>query len=271
MRAEGVIDTGSARSRQVFFEIHSGLPREAPGDEASTERALDCLPPLGPGARILDLGCGPGSATPLLARRADGYVVALDLHRPFLREARVRARDAGVDSRVGVVHANMESPPFAPSTFELVWSEGALYSVGFARGLAIVRDLLRPGGHLAATEAVWLTANPGEEVRRFWEAEYPDLATVDATLGRIMEAGFVVVDHFTLPGSAWWAYYRPLEERLKELRRRHVGDDAALAVVEEAEGEVEMYRRHGSSYGYEMFVCQRPRPPTRSSGSPAYR
>jgi SAM-dependent methyltransferase len=258
VRAEGVINTGSARSRHVFFEIHSGLPREAPGEEASTERALDSLPPLGPGARVLDLGCGPGSATPLLARRADSYVAALDLHGPFLHEARVRARDAGVESRVGVVHANMGSPPFASSTFDLVWSEGALYSVGFARGLGIARDLLRPGGHLAATEAVWLTTEPEPEVRRFWETEYPDLATVDATLDRVREAGFVLVDHFTLPESSWWAYYGPLEERLRELRRRHAGDEVALAVVDEAQAEVEMYRRHGGSYGYEMFVCRRP-------------
>jgi SAM-dependent methyltransferase len=152
----------------------------------------------------------------------------------------------------------MQTPPFAPSTFDLVWSEGALYSAGFGRGLEIARDLLRPGGYLAATEAVWLTARPAEEVRLWWQSEYPDLTTADGNLQRIRAAGFAILDHFTLPEEAWWSYYRPLEARLGELRSRHAGNPVALEVLDEAQVEVDMYRRHGHSYGYEMFLCRKP-------------
>lgn len=250
------MDASDPRYREVFFQIHDGLPREAPGDEASTRRALAGLRGLPRNPLILDLGCGPGAVTPLLARETGGRVVGLDLHGPFLRDVRRRARQAGVGTRVHAVSGNMESLPFSPGTFDLVWSEGALYSVGFDRGLRISRDVLRPGGHLVATEAVWLESEPPGEIRRWWEAEYPAIAPVSATLDVIAATGLSVIEHFTLPASAWCEYYDPLTARLEELRLRHADDACTLAVLEEARVEVDMHRRFGSSYGYELFICQ---------------
>jgi SAM-dependent methyltransferase len=255
-REEGVIDTSEPRAWEVLFEIHDGLPREAPGDEASARRALGLLHGLPREPLVLDLGSGPGAATALLARETGGRVVGLDLHAPFLRELEQRARRAGVGSLVHAVRADMGCPPFASRSFDLVWSEGALHSVGFDRGLAIARDLLRPGAHLVATEAVWLDPDPPAEVRRWWQGEYPAIAPVNAKLEAIAAAGLAVLGHFSLPAAAWWEYYGPLEARLVELRRRHAGDAVALDVLEEARVEVEMYRRFGSSYGYELFVCR---------------
>jgi SAM-dependent methyltransferase len=206
---------------------------------------------------ILDLGCGPGSATTLVARETGGRVVGLDLHLPFLSELRRRAQVEELGSRVHAVHGTMESLPFAPATFDLVWSEGALYSMGFARGLEAAHVVLKPDGHLAVTEAVWLETAPPDEVRRWWESEYPDITSVDANLALIAEAGFVTLDHFTLPPRAWWEYYDPLEAKLETLRRRHAGDPVALGVLDEARVEADMYRRYGTSYGYEFFVCRR--------------
>lgn len=43
-----------------FFEIHSNLPREGPGDTESTRRALSMMAGLPERPSILDVGCGPG-------------------------------------------------------------------------------------------------------------------------------------------------------------------------------------------------------------------
>jgi hypothetical protein len=44
----------------VFFEVHSGLLREGPGDNESTKKAYFMLQDLPENPLILDIGCGPG-------------------------------------------------------------------------------------------------------------------------------------------------------------------------------------------------------------------
>lgn len=248
------IDANDPRYWEVFFEIHTGLPREAPGDRASAERALAMAPELSSDPLVLDLACGPGAATPLLASHTGGRVVAVDLHAPFLLDVRRVAGNEGASSRILPVVGNMEALPVEAGGFDLVWSEGALYNVGFGRGLEICREVLKPGGGLAATEVVWLEADPPAEARAWWEAEYPSITSIGANIRTIEESGFTLLGHFTLPPSAWWDYYRPIEERLRALRETHGDDPAALEVIDDAQIEIDMYRRYSQSYGYEFFV-----------------
>ncbi|MBM3298007.1 MAG: class I SAM-dependent methyltransferase, partial [Candidatus Aminicenantes bacterium] len=77
--------------RRIFFEVHSGLPREGPGDEASLRRALRLVGKLPERPLVLDVGCGPGLQTLDLARRTGGVVFGLDNHEPFLRDLRRQA------------------------------------------------------------------------------------------------------------------------------------------------------------------------------------
>jgi len=85
----------------------------------------------------------------------------------------------------------------------------------------------------------------------------------------IDETGLAVQGHFTLPGSAWWEYYRPIEARLAELREKYDGDPLALELLVEHEVEIDMYRRYGQCFGYEFFVCQRG-PAARAGGPFVY-
>jgi len=84
----------------VFFEIHRDLPREGPGDAASTRRALGLIPGLPPHPLVLDLGCGPGRATLDLATLTGGLVVGIDLHAPFVARLQAEARSRGLAGSV---------------------------------------------------------------------------------------------------------------------------------------------------------------------------
>ena len=247
----GRIPTDDPRYWEIFFEVHTGLPREAPGDPDSGLRALGMIADLPPEPLTLDLACGPGASLPPPRPRRRGATSWGSTFTPRFSGRCGSGPAARVSARAFLgVHANMEALPFAPESFDLVWCEGGLYNAGFRRGLEICRDVLKPGGHLAATEAVWLVSDPAEEVRRWWEGEYPGITSIGECLRMIDETGLAVLGHFTLPGSAWWGYYRPIEARLAELREKHAGDPPRPRAPRRARGR----DRHVSPIWAELWL-----------------
>ena len=146
---------------------------------------------------------------------------------------------------------------FADRSFDLIWCEGAIYILGLASGLQQWRRLLRPGGYVAVTHPCWLKADVPAGARALWQDEGFDMTTVEANLATIGRAGYGIVDHFVLPPSAWWDdYYTPIEAKLPALRARNGNDPAARRRIDEAQAEIDTYRRYGDSYGYVFFVMR---------------
>lgn len=240
-----------------FFEIFNGLPRQGPGDEASTIKALALVPGIGADTRVLDLGCGTGSQTRALARNSPAHVVAIDNHPPFVEEANRQARAAGLDSRIDTRVGDMHRLELAPGSFDLVWCEGAVYIVGFEAGLRGWRSLLAPGGHLALTEVCWSKPDRPSECEEFWAREYPAIRDTATRLTTISECGYDIVDHFRLPPSAWWDdYYRPLQQHITEFRTRHRDEPDAGELADQIQREIDIWHRYSDWYHYECFVMR---------------
>lgn len=145
-----------------------------------------------------------------------------------------------------------------PASFDLIWSEGALYNIGIEKALGLCHDLLRPGGRLVFSDAVWRTDTPPPEVKAGFDADYPTMGTVADVLEKIGRSRFSLLGHFTLPDEAWWNdFYTPMELRIEELRGKYTGDSEALAVLEHLALEPAMHRRHSAGYAYEFFVLRR--------------
>jgi ubiquinone/menaquinone biosynthesis C-methylase UbiE len=244
-------------TRDIFFSIHDGLPREGPGDRTSTVRAFRSMANLPQGARILDIGCGPGSQTIDLASIHPGGIVAIDIHRRYLDALGARCANAGVAHRVHPLQASMLALPLADASVDAIWAEGAIYIIGLERGLREWRRVLKQGGYVAASHLSWLSADVADQARAFWDRAYPAITTVEANLAIANACGFVAVDHFTLPESAWWDdYYNPMEQRLAALRLQHRDDDQALAVIESSQTQITLYRRFAHCYGYVFYVLR---------------
>lgn len=253
---------------EFFYEIFDpSLPRHGPGDDKSTQKALEALLPPGKQRRstgeegtlnVLDLGCGSGPQTIALARTLDGSILAVDNHEPYLVELRRRARNAGVLDRIETRLADMRQLRLPPGSFDVVWSEGALFVFEFTKGLAVCRDLLAPGGLMAVTELCWLRPDPPQDCRTYLEREYPAIMDIPANLAAIEKSGLEIVGHFTLPESSWLDnYYAPLEARLRSLRRKCATEPWKLEMIEGVQAEIDLYRRYSSWYGYEFFMMRR--------------
>ncbi len=240
----------------IFFEVHSGLPREAPGDEASTVRALQMMSDLPPAPDLLDIACGPGAQTVALATHSRAHIIAVDTHQPFLDELMRRAAAAGVAECITPLKASMFGLDLG-RTFDAVWSEGAVYIMGFEAGLRAWRSLLKPSGYVAVTELSWLKAEPPKEILDYWLEQYPGVGSVCENLRRLDAAGYEEIDHFTVPESAGWdSYYHPMERRVAELRIKYAGNPEIQQILDTELTEIEMYRRYCEWYGYVFYVMR---------------
>jgi SAM-dependent methyltransferase len=241
-----------------FIDLYGSLPRAGPGDNASTRRALAAMQHLPPAPRILDIGCGPGMQTVELLRQTGGTVVALDLLPKMIARVRQAAQSAGVINRLETLQIDMHQMEFAPNSFDAVWSEGAIYFLGFRNGLAKVKPFVKPGGYVAVSEAVWLQPDPPLEAIAFWQ-EYSEIDNIDRKLAVISELGYENVDHFILPPASWTElYYEPLAERAAEYADKWRGIPQAEDVLAEARHEVAVFGQCSHYFSYAFFVMRRP-------------
>ena len=241
----------------LFFELHQDIPREGPGEAASTRRAFALLTGLPAEPRLLDIGCGPGLQTLELARISAASILAIDTHQPFLDALARRASREGLAERITTLKQSMFALDFEPASFDVLWSEGAIYIIGFERGLREWRPLLKTGGYLAVTELSWLIADPPAEAKTFWLENYPRIQTREENLDILQKAGYREVGHFALPESAWWQdYYTPLEKRIAMLAEKYRNNDEALAFLDNSQREIDLYRKYSEWYGYVFYIMQ---------------
>ena len=239
----------------AFFRLFEGLPRQGPGSDACTREALARLGALPAAPRVLDLGCGSGRSALALAETLGTRVLAVDNHEPFLDALRTAADQRGLAQLIEVRCADMAAPGVPPGSLGLLWSEGAIYLLGFEEGLRLWRPLLAEGGCVALSECSWLCADPPAEALAFFGEGYPGMAGIEQNIERARTAGFEVVDHFTLPPAAWWdEYYTPLEARMAELAPD--ADPELAAAIAETRHEIALFRRCNDVYGYVFYLMR---------------
>jgi SAM-dependent methyltransferase len=227
--------------------------------------------------RIVDVGCGPGVGSCVLAQRfAPATVVAADGSAEMLANVEARARRLGLWDRMETRVLELPDGLPALGQADLVWASMVLHHVGDeAAGLRGLRAVLRPGHLLALVEF-------GDPLR---------LLPEDVDLGRpglwerldAARAAWLADMRAGLPGAAPSAEYQtmleaagfevlvdrvvpvhvgpPLDARARELAHRHLGnlrprlepyadpaDLEALEVLADGEGAAGILGRDDAVY-----------------------
>jgi SAM-dependent methyltransferase len=102
------------------------------------------------GERILDIGCGTGVLDRWLVQRTGGVnpIVAVDIHRSLLREARVLAQQEGLAGQITFQPGNAEALPFHDDSFDVVLSATVMELLDAERMLREMIRVTKPGGRV---------------------------------------------------------------------------------------------------------------------------
>jgi SAM-dependent methyltransferase len=244
---------------RLLVDLHVDGPRQGPGGDDQTRLAVALSGLKGTaGLEIADIGCGTGAATLVLASELDAHVTAVDFLPEFLARLEDAAGRAGVADRITTLPASMEALPFADRAFDAIWSEGAIYNMGFAAGIAAWRRHLKPGGVLAVSELTWLTDRRPEDLQAHWAGEYPEVDTASAKIAVLERLGFSPIGYFPLPERCWLDnYYRPMRQRIPAFLQRHQASAAARAIVAAEENEIALYERYRAFVSYGYYVAKK--------------
>jgi cyclopropane-fatty-acyl-phospholipid synthase len=171
---------------------------------------------LGPGMRLLDVGCGWGGMVMHAARNHGVHAVGVTLSRRQAEWARNAVREAGLEDRVEIRVQDYREVSDGP--FDAVSSIGMFEHVGAARldeYFNALHQLIRPGGRLLnhGISRPGGTKERSRFARRGFIDRYvfPDgeLHEVGSVVSRIQNAGFEarhvesLREHYALTLRAW--------------------------------------------------------------------
>ena len=244
---------------QLLLDLHKYNERQGPGGRTETELAIYLAGlDLTTEYKIADIGCGTGAASLVLAEMLNAEITAVDFLQEFLDELDERAKEAELAQRISTLNASMDALPFDPASFDVLWSEGAIYNIGFAKGVQDWRTYLKPGGILVASEITWTTGERPEEIEQYWKAAYPEIDTASNKTRVLEEAGYQPLGYFILPPHCWLEnYYGPLKQSYDTFLSRHENSLAATETISAEKEEMAMYQKYGAYYSYGVYIARK--------------
>jgi len=187
--------------------------------------------------RILDIGCGSGVPTMELARLGQGEVIGVDIDQPALDKLTKKIREAGLSNRVKAVNRSILDMVFPDESFDVIWSEGAIFVVGFERAIQEWKRFLKPGGFMVI---------------------HDEKGNVEEKLEQISRCGCKLLGYFILSEDTWWTqYFAPLEKLIAKSQTSHTDDPYTLEEFNQARRELEMFKNSPEHNSSVYFVMQK--------------
>ena len=238
----------------IIYDFFSNTERQGPGSPEETLKALGFIGGLTEKSKIVDIGCGTGGQTMVLGENTPCKITGVDTWPDFINQFNQNAQVKNLQDRVKGIVGNMENLPFQEEELDLIWSEGAIYNIGFERGLNEWRKFLKQGGYIAVTENTWFSEQRPTEIQDFWQKIYPEIDTIPNKLVQMQKAGFLPIATYILPETIWTDYYAWQKLRRESFLKKHEGNKAIEKFVASMQYEAELYDKYKSYYGYMFYI-----------------
>ena len=241
----------------IIYDFFSNSERQGPGSSEETLRALSFINGLTEKSKIADIGCGTGGQTMVLGQNTPCEIIGVDAWPDFIDQFNQNARSKNLQNRVKGIVGNMENLPFEEEELDLIWSEGAIYNIGFERGLNEWRKFLKKGGYIAVTENTWFSEERPAEIQDFWQKAYPEIDTIPNKVAQMQKAGYLPIATYVLPETIWTAYYTWQTLRREAFLKKYSGNKAVEEFIDAQRYEAELYYKYKEYYGYVFYIGKR--------------
>lgn len=244
---------------ELIVDFHKDAERQGPGSVEDTIKALNFIDVnKNQKLNIADIGCGSGGQTITIAQNIEGQIFAVDLFPEFLEILNSRSEKLGLQEKITTVQASMEDLPFGKEEFDIIWSEGAIYNIGFEAGIKNWRNFLKKGGHLCVSDIAWITGLRPKEIEEYWKRECPEIDTAANKVTVLENNGFTSVQYFILAQSSWIdTYYKPMEKKFSAFLEKHEHSEMAITVVDEHIQEIKTYQKFKEYFSYGFYVAKK--------------
>lgn len=242
----------------LICDFFLNTERQGPGSPEITLKASTFIDNLTDKSRIVDIGCGTGGQTLVLAEHVPGHITGLDFFPGFIERFNANATTLNLQDRVEGVIGSMDNLPFHDEEFDLIWSEGAIYNIGFERGMNEWRKYLKTGGYIAVSDISWFTESRPAEICDYATTVFPEMDTIPKKIALILKAGYKPIASFMLPENCWLEhYFTPLIKAREKFLATYAGNETAEKLMEFQRYDAEMYCKYKEFYGYVFYIAKK--------------
>jgi len=186
--------------------------------------------------RILDIGCGSGIPTLELARLSQGEIVGIDIDQSALDKFATKIEELGLCDRVQAVNCSIFDMDFSDESFDIIWSEGSIFVIGFERGLQEWKHFLKPDGFMVI---------------------HDQKGNVREKLEQISCCGYKLLGYFILSEDIWLTeYFVPLEKLIEKSKSKYIDDPNILNELHQAQEELDIFIKNPKLNSSAYYVIQ---------------
>ena len=244
---------------QLLIDLHKRAKRQGPGGDTETKKAIDlAMLSASVPLKIADIGCGTGSSAMLLAHSLNAQITAVDFLPDFIEVLKANAESEGLTKKIEPLVCSMDNLQFDDEEYDVIWSEGAIYNMGFENGINDWKRFLKPSGLLVVSEITWITNDREFEIQQHWTTEYPEISTASSKISILENSGYSPLAYFVLPERCWLDnYYQPMQNSFTEFLDRNANSENAQAVVEAEKKEIALYEKYKQYYSYGFYISRK--------------
>jgi len=242
----------------LIIDFHKKAERQGPGSGRDTLKALGFMDLPAGSIKVADIGCGSGGQTITLAQNISGQITAVDLFPEFLEELDQKSKKLGLEDKIVTLAKSMDDLPFPTCEFDIIWSEGAIYNIGFENGIKQWKDYLKVGGYLAVSEITWISRSRPKEIEEFWAIEYPEIDRASNKIKILEDNGYTLAGYFYLDEESWVKnYYEPMKARFGTFLERHGHSELSAKVVNDYKAEIDQYFKFKEYFTYGFYIARK--------------